>query len=383
VITSEQQPFGGLNVLAVTPVGGYGGFNTSIHRVRAMESLGCAVQVVDIAPEQKSPAQVFLHRVRNKLFRQGLPITLPGSGRDQARLVAAARRVDWDVIWLEKAMTIGGTTIKAVRGVCPRALIVGFSPDDMNARHNQSEQFLQALPLYDWFITTKSYNVAELRQLGCPNCLFIGNGFDPHAFRPLVVGPAEAERLGGDVGFIGSYERERAGMMLQLATLGFKVRIWGDGWQKMTQRHRNLRLEFRPLYGDDFAKACASFKINLGFLRKINRDQQTTRSVEIPACGGFMLAERTAEHLQLYAEGEEAEFFDSLEELAAKIAHYLEAHEARLRIARAGLARCWSSGYSNAARLREALTHILRTTTTLTGESAAVAHREGVSGGPS
>jgi len=359
VIRSRIETLRGLRVLALSPVGAYGGFNTSIHRIEALESLGCDVQVIDSSVPLHDRSGTLLQRVASKLHQMGLPVSLPDVVDDRGRLKRGARHAHWDVIWLEKSLTLDASSLREVRLACPGALIIGFSADDMNARHNQSAQWVGALPLYDCFVTTKSYNVAELQALGCPRVLFTGNGFDPGAFRPVPVTPEEAGALGGDIGFIGTYERERAEIMLLLARQGLQVRVWGGSWEKMVPHHGNLRLEQRPLYGDDFAKACASFKINLAFLRKANRDQQTTRSVEIPACGAFMLAERTSEHLGLFTEGEEAEFFSSPEELVAKCKHYLDHEADRIRVARGGLARCLQFGYSNAARLRAALVELL------------------------
>jgi spore maturation protein CgeB len=79
------------------------------------------------------------------------------------------------------------------------------------------------------------------------------------------------------------------------------------------------------------AKLFVQLKINLAFLRKVNRDLQTTRTMEIPACGGFMLAERTDEHLKLFNEEEEAEFFSDNLELKRKIEYYLNNDDARKR----------------------------------------------------
>jgi spore maturation protein CgeB len=280
--------------------------------------------------------------------------------RSAERTLAAAKRRHYDIIWLEKALTIGPQLVRKLRSTCPRAKIIGFSPDDMCRRHNQSQQFLGALPYYDWFITTKTQSLGDFASLGCSNVVVVGNGFDPEAFRPVSVSANDVERLGGDVGFIGSHESARAHAVLDLARAGLRVRVWGDGWRALTNSHANLRIENRALDFDDLSKACSAFKINLGFLRKLNQDQQTTRSVEIPACGGFMLAERTPEHLALFEEGREAEFFATSEELLGKCRRYLEDDPSRTAIARRGHERCLSSGYSNSARLREAFAAILR-----------------------
>jgi spore maturation protein CgeB len=351
-------PLCGRKVLAISPVGGYGGFNTSVHRVRALESLGADVFVVDTALDAVPRLSQLLLRVGNGLFQRGRSVPLPDPTRIGRRTLEAARLGHFDIIWLEKALTIGPGVVRRLRNVCPRAKIVGFAADDMCLRHNQSQQFIDALRYYDHFITTKASTVGELEALGAGHVVVVGNGYDPEAFRPLPVTAVDAARLGGDIGFIGSHEAERASAMLALARAGLDVRVWGDGWGALVGVHPRLAVENQPLYFDEYARACSAFKINLGFLRKLNRDAQTTRSVEIPASGGFLLAERTPEHLALFDEGVEAEFFASQDELLHKCRRYLADDTARLAIARRGRERCLA-GYSNAARLSQAFDAIL------------------------
>ena len=111
--------------------------------------------------------------------------------------------------------------------------------------------------------------------------------------------------------------------------------------------HPNLIKYNYTLLGKKYTQALNSFDIALCFLRKDNKDLQTTRSIEIPACGTFMLAERTREHQILFKEGKEAEFFSDKEEMLDKIKYYLKNSKARHKIAEAGRKRCKVSGYSN------------------------------------
>jgi spore maturation protein CgeB len=197
--------------------------------------------------------------------------------------------------------------------------------------------------------------VWELPSFGARRVVFVNNAFEP-THRPLETSAAERKRFGADVGFIGSFESARARSMLFLAEHGIRVRVWGNGWEGMAGAHPNLQVEGRALVNTEteleYTKGICSTRINLGFLRKINRDQQTARSVEIPACGAFLLAERTAEHQSLFIEGLEAAFFADDEELLTKTRYYLENESERAEIAAAGYRRCLASGYSQTDRMR-------------------------------
>jgi spore maturation protein CgeB len=228
----------------------------------------------------------------------------------------------------------------------------------MNKNH-QSRHFLRGLPLYDIYFTTKSYGVSELKELGCPVVEFSANAYDPHTHKPYKLSETEKERWGANVGFIGTFEKDRFQQMLSLADEGVEVRVIGSFWERVVSYHPKLKISCGGVIGADYAKAICATKINLGFLRKGNRDKQTQRSIEIPACGGFMLAERTDEHLELFEEGKEVEFFGSKEELLDKVKYYLSHDDKRKMIARAGRERCLKSGYSYHDRLKEAINKIM------------------------
>src|SRR5262249_32018444 len=110
--------------------------------------------------------------------------------------------------------------------------------------------------------------------------------------------------------------------------------------------------------GHVYANVLRESRVNLGFVSSSNLDEYTMRTFEIPACGAFMLAERTPTHLELFREGVEAEFFDSVSECAEKIRFYLRKEETRRRIADAGYRRCLADDYSLKGRMTEVLKKI-------------------------
>lgn len=327
---------------------------TSLQRLQAFEHLGCEVAGVHTELHTQLANLPSLRRFSERIRRRLVgPRDLTGTNRQILEWIARAR---FDVLWIDKGLIITAETLRAVKSRQPACRILGFSPDDMYQRHNQSPQFREHLPLYDLFFTTKTYGVAELRSIGCPRVAFHHNGYDPETHRPLALSDEERARFGGPVGFVGTWEPARAASIAQLVAGGVPVRVWGARWANECQPHSNLRIEPQELLALDYTRALNSFDISLCFLRKLNRDRQTTRSVEIPACGAFMLAERTDEHLALFTEGVEAEFFASNEEMLEKARYYLEHPEARRRIAAAGLERCRVGRYSYHERLLDMLT---------------------------
>lgn len=326
-------------------------------RYDALVEMGYEVTPVStVGPCDPPKLKQFASRVGFKLFRMGFGrFSLLDLNGENRQILQHLQKTSYDVLWLDRALTIEADTLQTVRRLQPHCVVAGYGCDDMEARHCQSRQFLEHLPLYDVYFTTKSYNVPELQSRGCRRCVFIRKAFDPHLHRPVPVTTADRDRLGGPVGFVGWWESERARSLFHIADGGIPVRIWGPGWRRCRHPHPAWNVGYRTVIGEEYTKTLCSFDIALCFLRKINRDRHTARSIEIPACGVFMLAERTDEHLELFEEGREAEFFESDTELLDKIRFYLAHPEARERIARAGRRRCLESNYRHHDRLKQML----------------------------
>jgi hypothetical protein len=341
-----------LRILFVGPIDQDG---TCRHRLEALQRLGQEVEGITTTNPFRNVGSRFLRRVFVKLNRH---VDLRGANEKMLQRLSQGQ---WDVLWVDRGLIIHPATLQQAKVLQPGLVRVSYSPDDMLNPNTHTRRYLATIPHYDLHVTTKSYNVSELEKLGAPRAFFVGNAYQPEVHRPVAVTDADRERLGvAPVSFIGECYDERAEIMNALARDGIPIAFRCPSWPRHRPRPTDLRIIEGYLAGDDYARFLCGCKIALAFLHKGNRDLQTTRSVEIPACGVFMLAERTDEHQALFREGVEAEFFGDYEELLRKTRYYLEHEEERQRIAREGRRRCLESGYSNVDRLQAVLQQIVR-----------------------
>ena len=280
-----------MRILSVGSLSGMS--NTCLHRNWALHKVADEVDEINT---QLNPITLW-GRICYHLFFLGLPIRIPENNKENEKICKMVKNKDYDIVWIDKGHTILPSTLKYIKKISPNTIIVSYSPDNMALRHNQTQQYLETIPLYDYFFTNKSYILDNMRKLGAKNIFFVNNSYEETFHHPYNLTEQERIELGGDVGFVGSWEQERCDSILYLADNGIKVRVFGTKeWQKYKNYSPNLKIEDHGLKGIDYSKSLQAFKISLCFLRKINYDLQTSRSVEIPACSGFMMAERTDEH---------------------------------------------------------------------------------------
>lgn len=269
-----------------------------------------------------------------------------------SQVVTRLKQRKYDAVWIEKGNMMKPWVLKKIKALNPKAVLISCSEDDMYVKHGYSLWYKLGLRHYDQVFTTKAYNVTELREFGAKKVTLFLDSYSEYLHHPFSLKPEEKSLYGCEVSAIGAFEPERAQSVLFLAEKGIQVHVWGGLWQQWVKKHPNLIVHNKFLFGEEYAKTICATKINLNFLRKINRDEVTSRSVEIPACGGFMITERTQRHSEFFKEGEEAEFFSSNEELYEKVIYYLQNESRRLKIAKAGYERCLNSGYSMRSQLK-------------------------------
>ena len=268
-------------------------------------------------------------------------------------LERSAKKMHPDVVWFDKVVEVTPLTIKAIKERT-RAILVHYNPDDPFGRYRVGWRlFRKAIPLYDLHLVARDQNIQEYMAFGAKRIERLYRGYSERFHRPDDESGKPCAKL-HEVGFIGSYERERAEILRYLTDRCFPLALWGRTWSRQYgQGGKNLTIYPEGVYAEDYVAAIRSCKINLNFLRAGNRDLSNSRAYEIPACGGFMLSERSAELEDEFDDGKEVEFFSSKEEAADKIRYYLAHDVDRERIAANGRQRCLECGYSYKSRMRQ------------------------------
>ena len=354
-------------------LGEIGPGQTALMRMRALERLGHSVRGVRTMEPWKHASWI---------KRQVQRRTHLGSIIEQVNstVLSAARQFRPTLVWADKQEFLRVETMKALHNLGAR--LVHFTPDPYFVLDWKRTRIMdEAMRQFDVFVYCKSYEKVNYEAFGRP-AIYMPLGYCDESHRPLS---SEDPRWACDVGFLGGWEPRRERMLKAVAGVGVDLKFRGGYWEflrdgKWTLRRRIIlgqlaageRVLIRrdevlgalwqggEVYGEDYARALSGAKIGLGFLRKVCPDQHTTRTFEIPACGSLLLADRTDEHQEFFAEGKEAEFFASTEELLDKVKFYCGNESARRRIAEMGRKRCIDGKYAYVNRLKIALDAVSR-----------------------
>jgi hypothetical protein len=334
-----------LRILYVGP--DYPGSNGTLWR-NAFIRLGHSVRTVDEEKLTAAPRDL-VGRIKRRIRRRPSPQQIAAVNREVLKQVSEFKP---DLTFYIKAYYVLPETVEASRRFGPA---FAYMNDDMFLPHISTFTFRDNIRLFDCILTTKSFNVPEYHAAGSPLAVYIPNAYDPEIHFPATLTAEDADHYGCDVSFVGFFSPSKADALTQVAKRGdhLQLSVWGN-WDRMMRvdnwpnswRWRILRpyLRRQSVFCEAMSKAIRGSNIALGLLCREVRDLHTSRSFEIPACGGFMLAERTDEHQMYFEEDKEAVYFSSHQEMMDKIWFYLGRKSARDRIAEAGYARLLRSG---------------------------------------
>jgi spore maturation protein CgeB len=227
-------------------------------------------------------------------------------------------------------------------------------------------------PCFNWVVTTANSALPKYEKIKYHNVIKSQWACNHFLYRQLDL------PLIYDVTFVGQPHGNRRQVIEKLRENGFKVSVWGTGWETgrlsqeeminvFNQSRINLNLS-NSIFKIESPKEKIRNRIRQGLSKAANwvpggrtakelwkesrktiiADQSTDtsyleqikgRNFEVPGCSGFMLTGRPENLEEYYRINEEVVCHENSDDLVSKVKYYLENESERQRIAKAGYER--------------------------------------------
>ena len=272
------------------------------------------------------------------------------SRRLNRELLRFARERELNFLWIDKGQWVSAATLGELRraGVTLAHHVTdALWPRNLRLQLTRLRLAANAR-LYDHYVTSNGSDFQRLERVMPGRVVLTQLGYDERRFEASPIEDAAVvARWRREVVFVGHHEPRTERGIGALIDAGLPVQVFGRRWLERARRNPKLAGHVNDNLGEqDYISVLKLARIGLCFVSEWNYNETAGRSYEIPACGTFLLAMRTAEHLRHYCESAEAEFFGDEAELVAKVRRYLADDLARRQVAERGRIRCVTSGYS-------------------------------------
>ena len=259
-----------------------------------------------------------------------------------AELLRQADRVRPEFLLVFKGTFVSAEAIQELQARGVRSYC--FFPDVSFRAHGSL--LPRALPRYDWVFSTKTFGLRDMReQLGITRASLLLHAYDADLHRPVPLSDWDRARYSCDVSFIGTWSPKKEESLAELHRQrpNLRMRIWGEQWDRASSPALRSAIAGHEIPGEEYVRAIRASTINLGLLSERRAgasgdDRITSRTFHIPACGGFMLHERTDELLTHFVEDRSVACYDGVDQLVQRVDQYLADPDRRASISEAGLA---------------------------------------------
>lgn len=268
------------------------------------------------------------------------------------RILDAAEQSGADFLLTVKGAYISANTLRGLRARDTRS--VNVYPD---VSFDHPGVSLNGVTAHDFVVTTKEYHLSTLAtKMAADRFKLVHHGYSPLVHRPIGM----VETYEYDIVYVGNASPSKLDWLVAVRTAhpDRSMLIVGSGWRELAAGTVvEPDVLGRALTGDGCAWAYSAGKINLALhwgppRPGASEDSVSTRTFEIPACGGFMLHIDNPEVRTLFDVGTEIDVFDNPDTLNRQISRYLADDGLRQRMAEAARRRAVPN-YSLDARAAE------------------------------
>lgn len=253
---------------------------------QAFEQLGYEVLRFDF-DKRYNELLFSANRISEKLLRNLL------IQQTSKQLEDAARNTKPQLLFVIKGKRVSANSLERLRTQLSQTKIVCFNPDSPWDPSNTSTEIIKAIPIYHTFFIWSKDLVERLKIDGAEKACYLPFAFDPKLHYPVN----EEREIQFDLTFVGTYSKEREGILRQLSSL--KIGIWGNGWGQS-----NIAgVQSQAVYGIEAVRAMNRGLCSLNILRPQNNGSHNMRTFEIPATKNVMITTRSEEQEEFFDEG--------------------------------------------------------------------------------
>jgi spore maturation protein CgeB len=324
--------------------------STGLGLADGFRAMGWAVQEIDIGRYYPALGNSFADKaIRRSIATRSLRAF-------RAAILEACDALKPDVFLTIKGTAITAQMLDRIRVAAQTTAV--FYPD---VHFGHPDLDLETLGRFDRLITTKTFQLAHLcERFGADRIAYVPHGFASSVHRPLHT-PMDETAYQADLQHVGTCSPSKLHWMsyLQTAIPEATLRLIGAGWARATEgTNLTSSVVASSLVNCAYTDALQTARINVAVLFGANdggwQDNVSTRSFEIPACGGFMLHVDNDEVREFFTPGHEIDVFSTPDELADKARFYLDRPELRATMISRAYQRCMPA-YSYDTRAREIL----------------------------